>query len=60
MRQNKIVDVEVDRWLTETPQALLLVINGKRVWLPKSQVEFNEEDGTVSMPEYYAIDKELI
>lgn len=56
----KVVDLEVDRWLTETPLAYLFVINGKRVWLPKSQIEFDEQDSIVTMPERMAIDRELV
>lgn len=58
--QMKLAELEVDRWLTETPKAWLLIVNGKRVWLAKSQCEFDEQAGTVTMPEYQAIDKELV
>lgn len=56
----RIVDLEVDEWITDTEKAYLFVINGKRVWLPKSQIEFDEEDRIVSMPERMAIDRELV
>lgn len=43
----------------ETENAIRLVVDGKSAWLPKSQVEDNG-DGTFTMPEWLAIDKELI
>lgn len=56
----KLVDLEVERWLTETPKAWLLQIEGKRVWLAKSSCEFYEDDGIVTMPQWIAIEKELV
>lgn len=43
----------------ETENAIRLVVDGKSAWLPKSQVEDNG-DGTFTMPEWLAIDKELV
>lgn len=31
-----------------------------RVWLPKSQVEYNEDDKTFAMPEWLALEKGFI
>lgn len=31
-----------------------------RIWLPKSQVEYNEDDGTFAMPEWLALEKGFI
>lgn len=59
-RGGRLVDLTVDRWLTETDKAWLLIVNGKRVWLAKSQCEFDEDEGIVTMPESQAIDKELV
>lgn len=44
----------------ETPSAwLVLTEDGKKVWLPKSQVEDNC-DGTFTLPEWLAIEKGLV
>jgi hypothetical protein len=32
----------------------------KQVWLPKSQCEWNQDDKVMTMPEWLAMDKELI
>ena len=43
----------------ETPKAYLVDVgNDKPIWLPKSQVEY--EDGIITMPEWLALEKELI
>lgn len=57
--EKQLVDFDVERWLTSTPSAWLLQIDGKRVWLPKSQCEFYEDEGVVTMPDWLAIEKEL-
>lgn len=31
-----------------------------RIWLPKSQVEYNEDDKTFTMPEWLALEKGFI
>lgn len=56
----KLVDLEVDRWVAETPRAFIVVINGKRVMLPKQFCEFDENDAVMTMPEWLAIDRELV
>ena len=43
----------------ETEKAFLIFDGDKEVWLPKSQVE-NNDDGTFTMPEWLAMDKGLI
>lgn len=43
----------------ETDAAFRVVIDGKSVWLPKSQVE-NNGDGTWTMPRWLAEEKELV
>ena len=43
----------------ETDLAIFFDDGTKRVWLPKSMVEVND-DGTVSLPEWLAEEKELI
>ena len=57
---NKLVDLEVERWMVDRPMSMLVQINGKRVWLAKSQCEFYEDEGIVTMPEWMAIEKELV
>lgn len=43
----------------ETSKAWLVTDGDVEVWLPKSQCELNG-DGTFTMPEWLAIEKELI
>lgn len=60
MPNHKLVDLEVERWMVDRPMSMLVQINGKRVWLAKSQCEFYEDEGIVTMPEWMAIEKELV
>lgn len=54
----KLIDVEA-LLCHDTERALLLDTGSKKVWVPKSQVEDNG-DGTFTMPEWLALEKELI
>ena len=59
--RSNLVDVKVARWLVDRPQSVLILTeDGKRVWLAKSTCEINEDDGTVTMSEALAIEKELV
>ena len=53
-----LVDVEA-KLLHETDFAYRITDGKKTVWVPKSQVQKND-DGTFTMPEWLAIEKELI
>jgi hypothetical protein len=44
----------------ETDKAYRFFDGERTVWLPKSQVEWDAEGGTMAMPEWLARDKELI
>lgn len=47
--------------LRESDKAVMVEnLNGDKVWLPKSQVEVDEQDKEIQMPEWLAIDKELV
>lgn len=56
--ESNIVDI-AGELRHETDKALLIFDGDKTVWLPKSQVEVND-DGTFAMPEWLAKDKGLI
>lgn len=43
----------------ETPKAWLIFDGAKEVWVPKSEVE-NNNDGSFTMPEWIALEKGLI
>ena len=44
----------------ETLKAYLIFDGDQEVWVPKSLVEHNEDDGTFTMPEWLAKKLELI
>lgn len=43
----------------QTDKAVQFFDGDKSVWLPRSQIEIND-DGTITMPEWLALDKGLI
>lgn len=55
-RDHELVDVDGE---TQTEKAVQFFDGSKTVWLPRSQIEIND-DGTVTMPEWLAMDKGLI
>lgn len=56
--RSDLVDVTADL-RGETDAAYRIDNGGVTVWVPKSQVEMND-DGTFTMPEWLALEKELI
>lgn len=59
MRTSDIVDIagELRR---ETDKAFLIFDGTKEVWLPKALVQHDLTDGTFAMPEWLALERELI
>ena len=43
----------------QTEKAIQFYDGERTVWLPRSQIEIND-DGTVTMPEWLAVDKGLV
>lgn len=58
MTDRELVDIAAEL-RHETDKAFLVFDGDKTVWLPKSQVEQND-DGTWTMPLWLAQEKELI
>jgi hypothetical protein len=56
---NDLVDV-AGEIRGETEKAFRFYDGSRFVWLPKSQVEWDKDSGTMAMPEWLAKDKELI
>ena len=44
----------------ETAKAVLWYDGAREVWLPKSMIDIDEDEGTVALPEPLAFDKGLI
>jgi hypothetical protein len=58
MRGNELVDIEGEI-VASTAYAIKFRAADSTVWLARSLIEIND-DGTVTMPEWLAMDKELI
>ena len=57
--RSNIIDI-VGELRRETEKAYCVFDGTKEVWLPKSQVEYDPDDGTFAMPEWLAMDKGLL
>lgn len=60
--KSNVVDVEV-KLHHQTERAILVSDDGDKanaVWLPLSQIEWDEADGIVTMPEWLATEKGFI
>lgn len=60
--RESLADVEYDFVKLDDPakKAILFRIEGKDVWLPRSQIEVDEDQKMVTMPEWLATEKELV
>lgn len=57
------VEIGFDLLARQTPKALLIVVDGDEVWLPKSQVADIKDDpdgGAVWIPRWLAAEKDLL
>lgn len=56
----RMVEICTDGLLNETANAVLIIVDGNEVWIPKSQIEDADEDyETIIIPEWLAEDKGL-
>jgi hypothetical protein len=60
--KSKLIDISVIV-LRETNKAYFVSDTGEEtdgVWVPKSQVEYDRNDKTITLPEWLAIEKKLV
>lgn len=61
MSRGEMVEVFVERLVRETSAAWLVeTADGEEVWLPKSQVELDDGESVVRVPEWLAIEEGLV
>lgn len=62
MSRSNLADVDYDFIKIDDPQydSVLFVIDGKDVWLPRSQIEIDTDDNTIAMPQWLAEDEEIV
>lgn len=61
MRSGKSDLVDVEGEIKRETEKAYLIDNGSvEEWVPKSQCEWNQDEGTFTMPEYIAKEKGLI
>jgi len=55
-----LVEVEFDELMENREKAILIRIDDKQYWLPKSQIDFREWSMIVEVPEWLAMQEGLI
>ena len=55
-----MVEVKFDELIEERGASICILIEGKKLWLPKSQVDFRRWSSIVEVPEWLAREKGLI
>jgi hypothetical protein len=62
MNMSRIVEIEAKvKSRSSTGKAVMIEnLNGENVWIPLSQCEIDANDNTIQMPEWLAIEKELV
>ena len=63
IKPNELADLKYTLRKKEVDEhrgAYLLTIEGKDVWIPKSLAELDEDDMTVTVPLWFAQEKELV
>lgn len=60
MSRNDTVDISGEVMHDGTEKAFRFFDGTRTVWLPKSLCEWDEDTKTMAMPEWLAMDKELI
>jgi hypothetical protein len=55
-----LVEVKFDELIEERGKSICILIDGKKFWLPKSQVDFRGWSSIVEVPEWLAREKGLI
>lgn len=61
----RTVEIDFDYCIVETDGAVLIDFEGREVWIPRSCIvgdvpRGNEENGSIELPEYFAIEKGLV
>ena len=54
------VEVYYDEYVRETDKRKLFLVDGEGLWVPKKVIIEDDERGTLSVPEWWAIDRELV
>jgi len=57
--RSNVIDIHYDELLHETYNAWLLEIWDEEIWFPKSQCDLDEENKTITIPEWLAEKKGL-
>ena len=54
------VDIDYTEIIHETDRAILFLIDGDKVWIPRSVLELDESTCTISVSKWFAFNTDLI
>jgi len=57
--RDELLTIDYDALLHEGEMAWLIEIDGRQVWLPKSECELDEDDGTIEVPKWICDEEDL-
>lgn len=57
--RNELIEIDYMAKKSESPEAWLLEIEFREVWLPKSQCEIDEENSTILVPKWLCDEEDL-
>ena len=62
MKDRGEVKIDYDEIIRDDDRyaAILFAIDGAEIWLPRSQIDVDEDNQTVTLPEWLAIERELV
>ena len=58
--EEELLEIDFDRLAAETPLAWCIEIDGRGFWIPKSKCDIEIEERIAHVPEWLAVEKELI
>ena len=59
MSNDDMITIKFDDIETETDAAVLFKIDGETYWLPKSQIDYDEEEKEIDLPRWLAEKNDL-
>lgn len=57
--RDELQTIDYDALIHEGEQAWLVDIDGRELWLPKSQCEIDEDDSTIEVPQWICDEEDL-
>lgn len=57
--RDELLPIDYDALITETDEAWFVEIDGRQLWLPKSQCDIDENGSTIQIPAWLCEEEDL-